>query len=116
MAAKVEIKGNEAIVKIGGEARSFPIEYKEGHPCFVQSVQVGVKLGKAGSKVWSSNLGIYKNDRFSKYPDPQMAKLAGISEYVLGACSPLNSINRNFVNVEIVAFWDCVKEEQKSKR
>jgi hypothetical protein len=102
-------------VRLNGVSREFPVTIENGVPAFAEPVFVGVRLGKGGTKLWKARLQIGRNPRFAKQ-DPVMARIAGVEEFVTFAYSPLNSINRDFVAVAVVAFWDLVPEKIKSRR
>ena len=102
-------------VNLNGVSREFPVTIENGVPTFVEPVFVGVRLGKGGTKLWKARLHIGRNARFQKM-GADMARIAGVEEFVTFAYSPLNSINRDFVAVAVVAFWDLVPEKIKSRR
>jgi hypothetical protein len=102
-------------VRLNGVSREFPVTIENGVPAFVEPVFVGVRLGKGGTKLWKARLHIGRNARFQKM-GADMARIAGVEEFVTFAYSPLNSINRDFVAVAVAMFWDLVPEAQRSRR
>jgi hypothetical protein len=108
MSKVIKITDTHAEIKIGNSIQEIPVEWVDGMPQFIESPTVGVRLGKSGSKIWVSKARLVKNSNYSA--------LRGNSEYLIDAFSPLNSINRNFVAVQITHFWEDVPETQKSRR
>jgi hypothetical protein len=109
MKLELNPEAKTATIKSSSEQRTVPIYLdSQGFPEFAEPLRVGVRLGKSGQKIWLSNGQICRNTRYSK--------LSGNSEFLLSAYSPLNSINRDFVHVQIVDFWDNIPENLRSRR
>jgi hypothetical protein len=97
---KIQIDGDIATVSINGKSKRLEIVFQDGLPSFIDTGNVGVKIGKSGSKVWFSYLRIKRNQE----------------GWGLCATSPLNSLNRKFVTVTIVDWWENIHNSMKSMR
>jgi hypothetical protein len=107
---QIEINGNIATVRIGSQSKDYEIEYRDGHPHFIDEPQVGIRIGNRGRKVWHSCLDIKKNKRWNPLIPPLAPK------WTLDCYAPLNSINRGLYYMQIVDFWENIPDSEKSKR
>jgi hypothetical protein len=106
----VDAENATARVTIDGVERELEICFRDWHPFLKETVWVGVRVGVQGRKLWRTPVSICRNTLYN--PN----NLSGSPQYVLVAVSPINSINRNLCHVAIVAFWDLVPDEAKSRR
>lgn len=106
----ITIEENTATITINGKPKSVLIDWKEGMPALVESLWVGVKIGKTGKKVWLARLKICRNTRYKE------GSLSGSSEWLVSVTNPLNSINHGGYNTQIVGWWEDIDDKIKSER